>query len=216
MKLIHFGHAALLVETNANKILFDPGVFGDGWKESENLTAIVITHAHADHLDAEGIAELRSAQPELRILAQEEAVESLKLLGVVAETFAPGDEVMLGSDHLRAVGGQHARIHEDLGTSGNVGIVLESNGTRFFHPGDDLSAVPEGIDILALPLSAPWGSLKDTVEFLRAISPSRVIPIHDALLSELGRKIFLARIGALAPRGAEFVPTAIGVPFTVQ
>ena len=65
--------------------------------------------------------------------------------------------------------------------------------------------MPEDIDVLALPLSAPWGALKDTVEFLRAVNPSKVIPIHDALLSEIGRGIFLARIAALGPDDTEFL-----------
>jgi hypothetical protein len=43
------------------------------------------------------------------------------------------------------------------------------------------------------------------VEFLRAVSPAKVIPIHDALLSEIGRKFFLARIASLSPGGAEFL-----------
>ncbi|HEV7813202.1 MAG TPA: MBL fold metallo-hydrolase, partial [Leifsonia sp.] len=89
-----------------------------------------------------------------------------------------------------------------------VGVVLETPGGTLFHPGDDLSTIPEGVDVLALPLSAPWGALRDTVEFLRAVNPKKVIPIHDALLSELGKKIFLARIAALGPEGVEFVTPA--------
>jgi L-ascorbate metabolism protein UlaG (beta-lactamase superfamily) len=205
MHITHQGHAALLVDTGNNRILFDPGVFDGSWKSIKGLDAIIITHAHADHVDAEGIATLTAENPAIRIFAETAAVSALREAGVPATALHPGDTVVMGEDEIAGVGGTHACIHEDLGESGNVGIVLRANGRTLFHPGDDISTVPEDIDVLALPLSAPWGALKDTVEFLRAVNPSKVIPIHDALLSEIGRSIFLARIAALGPDDTEFL-----------
>jgi L-ascorbate metabolism protein UlaG (beta-lactamase superfamily) len=205
MKITHHGHASLLVETADNRILIDPGAFSDSWHALDGLSAIVVTHAHGDHVDASAVKTLLRDQPSVRVFAETDAAALLSDAGVEVSTLNAGDHLQLGTDSIRGVGGTHACIHEDLEETGNVGVVLETPGGTLFHPGDDISTIPEGIDVLALPLSAPWGALRDTVEFLRAVNPAKVIPIHDALLSELGKKIFLARISALGPDGVEFL-----------
>jgi L-ascorbate metabolism protein UlaG (beta-lactamase superfamily) len=205
MQISQHGHAALLVDTGTNRILFDPGIFDRSWMAIQALNAIIITHSHADHADIEGIAKLKDESPEIRIFAEAATASTLYDAGVVVTALRPGDEIAMGEDRIRGVGGTHACIHPDLEEIGNVGVVLSANGRRLFHPGDDISTVPTDIDILALPLSAPWCALKDTVDFLRAVSPARVIPIHDALLSEIGLKFFHSRIASLSPSGTEFL-----------
>lgn len=214
MEITRHGHAALLVDTGKHRVLLDPGSFSGSWKEATGLSAVAVTHAHADHLDADGVADLVGAQPEVRVVCETEVLAPLGAVGVTARAVAAGEVVDLGGgDALEVVGGTHMTIHEDLGRSGNVGFVLRTaTGRALFHPGDDISTVPDGVDVLALPLSAPWGSLADTVEFLRSVRPQVVVPVHDALLSDLGRSIFLARITALGPDGVTVVDPSIGEP----
>ena len=38
MRLTHFGHACLLVETGSARLLFDPGVLSDGFGPSRGST----------------------------------------------------------------------------------------------------------------------------------------------------------------------------------
>ena len=68
-----------------------------------------------------------------------------------------------------------------------------------YHPGDMLEAVPDGIDVLAVPLSAPWEAVKETVEFVRAVGAPTAFPIHDAILSTTGRGLYQRVLGSLTP-----------------
>ena len=52
MRITSLGHACLLVETGDQRILIDPGTFSPGFQDLTDLDAIVVTHQHADHVDA--------------------------------------------------------------------------------------------------------------------------------------------------------------------
>lgn len=120
------------------------------------------------------------------------ATENFRLL-VADETLHIGDL------EVTSVRGLHAIIHEDFPPEENIGVVLTSvGGPRFFHPGDSYEQVPPNIDVLAVPISSPWGKLAEAVEFVRSVQPTSVFPIHDALLSEEGKKLFWSWIPMLA------------------
>ncbi len=77
----------------------------------------------------------------------------------------------------------------------NVGLLVEGPSAdggrvRLFHPGDSYASIPDGVDVLALPLSAPWARIADTVEFLQTVSPSNLLPIHDATISEVAYGVY--------------------------
>lgn len=192
MQVRHLGHASLLVTTDTTRMLVDPGVWSDQWHDEKDLELVAITHQHADHLDREHLPSLLAANPGARVMAEAQAAALLDEDGIAATVLDPGDELRVGDLGITAVGGDHARIHPDVPLVGNVGLVLEhDDGARLFHPGDCYDVVPDSIDVLALPLSAPWTSLAKTVDFARAVDAPSVVPIHDALLSEPGRATWL-------------------------
>jgi len=89
------------------------------------------------------------------------------------------------------VGGRHAVVHADIPRIGNVGYLMrEREGTCLFHPGDSYETAPDGVDVLAVPLSAPWAAAKEMIDFARAVAPRVAVPIHDALLSDPGRALY--------------------------
>jgi L-ascorbate metabolism protein UlaG (beta-lactamase superfamily) len=111
------------------------------------------------------------------------------------------------------VGEMHALINEALPRIGNLGVVLRSEGEpSLFHPGDAYDAEPGEIDILALPLNAPWTASRDTVAFAQRISPRVVVPIHDVLLSAIGRELYLSQVQGFGPEGMEVRDLADGAP----
>ena len=50
------------------------------------------------------------------------------------------------------------------------------------------------MDVLAVPLNAPWCKVAESIAFVRRIAPRQIIPIHDALLSTAGRRLYLGHV----------------------
>lgn len=46
--------------------------------------------------------------------------------------------------------------------------------------------MPRGVDVLAVPIQAPWAAMKETIDFTRGVGARHAFMIHDALLSERG------------------------------
>jgi len=206
----HLGHACLLVETGGARLLLDPGTFSHGFEELTGLDAILITHQHVDHVDVERLPALLEANDGAQLVAEPEIATELTKVGLDARPLHPGEQLTAGSAGVRAIGGTHALIHADIPRVGNVGLVLSADGEpTLFHPGDCYEArpgpdeAPGGVDVLALPLNAPWAVLRDTVDFVRAVRPRTAVPVHDALLSPTGRALYLRLIGSLAGDGTE-------------
>lgn len=206
MQITHLGHACLLVEVADQRILIDPGSFS-AFEEVTDLTAVVVTHQHADHLDPDRGDDLMAAHPQARVLMEAETAALVADEGYAdrVETLTTGTTVQLGDGAvtLTGVGERHADNHPYVPRVGNTGVVVRAEGEpALYHPGDALDGEPGDVDLLCVPVSAPWGKVAEAIAFVRRLPPSRgVIPIHDGLLNERGRSMYLKHIGDFGTDG---------------
>lgn len=208
MQIVHFGHSCVLLKTDSARLLFDPGTYSAGFEPTTGLDAILITHQHPDHLDGERLPELVKANPDAALVSDEDSAPELEKLGLTPTSVArPGDTFEFGGTSVTVVGGRHATIHEDLPMPANAGYVVDHGA--FYHPGDALFVPEQRIDVLGLPMSAPWLKTGEMIDFLRAVGPRVAVPIHEALLSEIGMRGQQNWIARLAP-DPEFRPLPRG------
>ena len=195
MRIRKLGHSCVLVETGESRLLVDPGGFTPGFEDLTDLTAVLVTHAHPDHLDPDRLPALLRGNPGAQVVCDAGSAVQLRDLGVQARAVAPGDELDLGVA-VTVVGGEHALIHPDLPRIPNVGYLVDG---RLLHPGDALHVPEVPVEVLCFPLAAPWSKVQETVDYVRAVSPAVGVPVHDAILAR--PEIWLRMIGQLGPDG---------------
>jgi L-ascorbate metabolism protein UlaG (beta-lactamase superfamily) len=196
VRITRFGHSCLLVEVGDARVLLDPGVFSTGFEQLEGLTAVLVTHQHADHLDVDRLRPLLEANPDARLhLDEGSAGQHADLDAVVVRS---GDSLDLGVP-VTVHGSTHAVIHEDIPLVPNVGYLV---GGRFFTPGDALTVPDADVEVLGLPTAAPWLKLSEAVGLLRAVAPRLAFPVHDAVLAQ--PQIWYGQFEALGPAGTVF------------
>jgi L-ascorbate metabolism protein UlaG (beta-lactamase superfamily) len=213
MRITHLGHACLLVEASGRRILLDPGAFSSRIVDLTGLDVILVTHQHADHVDLQRLPGLLEINPQARLYAEPQAAAVMAEAGIGAEHMVAGRALTFGRVEVTPVGDKHALINEVLPRVGNLGVVLRAEGEpSLFHPGDAYDCEPGQIDILALPLNAPWTASRDTIAFAQRISPRVCVPIHDALLSPIGRQLYLSQVKSFGPEGMEVCDLFDGDP----
>lgn len=211
MKITKLSHSCLLVEMPApmnRTVLFDPGLFSRDMvaaAELAYLDDIVITHEHFDHFDLPMVQELLALFPAARVLAPQPVVRQLADVGIQARS-EPADGLAV-----------FAAPHESLAP---LGEAPEAIGVHYLgaltHPGD-CHSFSESKVILALPVTAPWGSTTRAVELALTLKPKYVIPIHDWMWKDEWRE---RMYDGLAKRfqadGIEFIRPVDGQPFVLD
>ena len=182
MLLTKYGHACVRLEKAGQVIVIDPGSFSEP-ESLQDAVGVLITHEHADHVDPELLVAAQTGNPSLVVHTNADVVAQLAQKGVTAQPVGPGSAFALAGFEVRVVGGEHAEIYDGLPGCANVGFIVDE---AVYHPGDSLFVPDADIETLLVPVSAPWLKLREAIDFVRAVGPSRAHPIHDALLSEIG------------------------------
>lgn len=211
MKITKLEHSCLLVEMSApvnRTALFDPGAMSEPYVDVDSLEFlddIFITHAHGDHCHLPLIKRLVEKFPDVRITGPREVVNKLKQEGIQATSEETEGVVFFDSKHEKVL--PLFQPPEEIGIH-YLGMLS--------HPGDSHSFI-ETKAILALPVTAPWGSMVRAVNLALDISPQYVLPIHDWHWRDEARvQAYELMEDILADKGIKFLKLKNGVPVVID
>lgn len=174
-----------MVELDDQTLILDPGVFTTNLAIPSTVVAVVITHQHQDHLSNDHLETIVAQNPKVVFIGHQDVMSQVQHDNV--KTVIAGQTVTIGPFELAFFGGSHAEIHSSLPPIANLGVMINDS---VYYPGDSF-AVPDNkhVQLLALPVAAPWMKISEAVEFVRAIKPVRAFPTHDAILSDTGKAL---------------------------
>lgn len=179
MIITKFGHSCLLIEEGKARILIDPGEWSKGFTDLTSLQAILITHEHHDHCDIAGIQTLLKNNPEMHVYTNKGVGKKLTEAGISFQLLEDGQSIEVQGLPVRAFGKNHAVVYPTYPHTDNTGYFIAE---RLFHPGDAIDTIPDQpVDILALPVVAPWGKSREMIDYALQVKPRVCIPIHDAI-----------------------------------
>ncbi|MFD2473497.1 MBL fold metallo-hydrolase [Amycolatopsis silviterrae] len=175
MHLTHLGHACVLVDTGSAALLIDPGVMSD-IDGVDGIDAVLLTHKHPDHVDAEKVRSLLADSPRAALVAPADLGEAVP--GLPAHQVAePGETLKFGDTVVDVVGGRHATVHETIPGCVNLGYLID--GGAFFHPGDSFHEPAAAVGVLAVAIDGPWLKIAESIDYVRRVAPRVAIPIHE-------------------------------------
>lgn len=211
MKITKLEHSGVVVEKAGKVLVFDPVEFTEKLPELEGVVGIVITHKHGDHLQPEQIERILKANPGARVFAASDAVG----MAPNATALRAGDTLEVGGFKLDIFGGNHASIITGQVPCENIGVAVDGKvmnpGDSFDMAGDSGVGSFDAPEVLLVPIAAPWCKIAESIDFAKKVRPKKVIPVHDAVLSDLGKGFNNNWLRmACEEIGAEFCPLGVG------
>ncbi|WP_378147288.1 MBL fold metallo-hydrolase [Cnuibacter sp. UC19_7] len=201
MRLTKFEHAALQLEQNGRRLFIDPGVFTTPITEAANTVAVVITHEHPDHWTPDQLKRIVDASPDVTIYGPAGVVAAAGDFPVVE--VRPGEVVDAAPFSLQFFGGRHAVIHTSIPVVDNVGVIVNES---LFYPGDSFADPAQQVDLLAVPVGAPWLKISEAIDYVLSIKPKRAFATHEMVLSVAGKQMGHDRLRwATEQVGGEYV-----------
>lgn len=183
MNVTKYEHACIVLEEEGKKLVIDPGSLTSTFGPLDNITAVVVTHMHADHFNPEHLQQIITASPDVQIFMPADAKARFGARQAVAVT--GGEEKLVHPFTLKFFGELHAQAHPSMPAIMNTGVLVND---ILFHPGDSFTNPGfTDLPLLALPGSAPWLKVGEAMDYLLAVRPLKCFMIHDAVLSEAGR-----------------------------
>lgn len=181
MELTKHRHSCIRIDDGDRTLVLDPGGFSDLDAALDGADAVLITHEHRDHIDADRVRAAATADPRLRIWAPQSVAGQLADLGEQVVAVGPGESFEAAGFAVRTFGGQHALIHPLIPIVANVGYLIDD---AVYHPGDSVAVPPAPVGTLLLPSMAPWARVSDLIDFAIAVRAPHAYPIHDFLVKE--------------------------------
>jgi L-ascorbate metabolism protein UlaG (beta-lactamase superfamily) len=193
------GHSTVLIEVDGARILTDPLLrlrVGVLIRHSpvppaavyRDLDAVVVSHAHIDHLD---VPSLRLIDKDTPVLAPRATKRLIKRLGFADVTeMEPGESRTVGRVRLTATPADHGITRHPMAAPGNsLGYLVEGRLTAYFAGDtglfDEMAGLADDLALALLPVGG-WGprlpedhlNPLTAAKALRLLRPAVAVPIH--------------------------------------
>ena len=194
-RITYVGHATTLIELDGAVMLTDPLLrarighvrrIAPPVATLPRLDAILISHAHRDHLD---LPSLRRLPEQVRVYAPPAAAAVVRRAGRSVQALLPGDRVRVGEVEVLAVPARHDGRRVPVGSDRRaIGFVVSGSASVYFAGDTDLFAGMRelaGMDTALLPVWG-WGPKvgpghmdpERAAHAAALLAPRTAIPIH--------------------------------------
>lgn len=171
MKITRYNQSCLLIEDGGVRVLIDPsGQEKQRLSEVGQLDAVLYTHEHSDHFEPDMAADF--SKQGITVYANASTAQKIN---ADKTQVSDGQELDVKGMKIKAIELPHCLMPNGGDGPQNTGYLI--NG-KLFHPGDGKELADFSVDCLALPLTGPDLSMKDSLMFAKQVSAKDVIPIH--------------------------------------
>lgn len=200
MQLTKLGHACVRIRKGDRTLVIDPGGLTPEDDAITGADAVLITHEHFDHLEAERLRKALAEDPRLTIYTCRAVAEILRDAGDRVRAVGEGDSLDIAGFEVGVVGQKHEVVHPDVPPVENVGFFIDG---EIFHPGDAFTLLQA--PTLLVPGQAPWMKAPEMIQYLREVAPKRAYAVHDGLLNDFGLGLLDSQLTGEAKRqGGDF------------
>jgi L-ascorbate metabolism protein UlaG (beta-lactamase superfamily) len=186
------GHSCFSIRAGSHEVLIDPFLTGNPTATAaaaeQNPTAILVTHAHNDHVgDAIAIAKRTGAL----LVSNFEIASYFGQQGIQTHGLQLGGAHQFDWGWVKLTLAFHGSTYEEADgaavTLGNpAGVLLSMEGKTIYHAGDtalfgDMALIGRRhpIDLALLPIGDNYTmGIDDGVEAVRLLQPKMVVPMH--------------------------------------
>lgn len=200
MRLTKLGHACVRLQKDDRTLVIDPGGLTPEGDALAGADAVLITHEHFDHFEADRLRRALAENPDLTVYTCRAVATGLDDLGDRVRAVGDGDALTIAGFDVAVAGQKHEIVHPDVPAVENIGFLIDR---EVFHPGDAFTVVRA--PTLLVPGQAPWMKNPEMIDYLRAVRPRRAYAIHDGLLNDFGLGLMKSQLEGEGERqGADF------------